>query len=245
LGRAAPEPGVPDGYRLLPAHPWQLTLLRDRLRDLSALRDGRLRLLGTSDRPIWPTSSVRTVCDPAADVFYKFSLDVQITNDIRRLWRYDLRWAVPLAHVLQPVYADVAAAFPGATFLVDRGYRTIDVGNADIYEGLAVVSSNAIPSSLPTSGPRPAPPSWHTAATTARRASSVPCWTARRCPARRTCCCAGPGRTAPRARTSPTRIRYALGRHPREDCSSGTGTHGVRSGRTFIPSLVRRVPGNQ
>ncbi|MDT7713333.1 MAG: hypothetical protein QOG46_2091, partial [Pseudonocardiales bacterium] len=67
------EPGAPDGYRLLPAHPWQLSLLRDRLGDLSALRDGRLRLLGTCDRPVWPTSSVRTVCDPAAGVFYKFS----------------------------------------------------------------------------------------------------------------------------------------------------------------------------
>jgi siderophore synthetase component len=132
-------PGVPDGYRLLPAHPWQLTFLRDRLDDLPALRDGRLRLLGTCDRPVWPTSSVRTVCDPAAGVFYKFSLDVRITNDIRRLWLYDLRWTVPLAHVLQQAFADVAAAFPGAAFLIDRGYRTIDVGDMDLSEGLAAI----------------------------------------------------------------------------------------------------------
>ncbi|MGH3914361.1 MAG: IucA/IucC family protein [Pseudonocardiaceae bacterium] len=144
LELAALEPGIPEGYRLLPAHPWQLALLRDRLRGLSALRDGRLRLLGTGDRPVWPTSSVRTVCDPVADAFYKFSLDVQITNDIRRLWLYDLRWTAPLAHVLQPTFADVATTFPGTAFLIDRGFRTIDVGDVDVYEGLAVVVRDGV-----------------------------------------------------------------------------------------------------
>ncbi|MFD8498046.1 IucA/IucC family protein [Amycolatopsis sp. NPDC059657] len=135
---------VPDGYRLLPAHPWQLTLLQDRLCELPALRDGRLRALGAGDRRVWPTSSVRTVCDPAADLFYKFSLDVRITNDVRRLWLYDLRWTAPLARVLRPAFADVASAFPGTAFLIDRGYRTIDVGDVDVYEGLAVVVRDGV-----------------------------------------------------------------------------------------------------
>lgn len=135
---------VPDGYRLLPAHPWQLTLLQDRLGELPALRDGRLRVLGTGDRQVWPTSSVRTVCDPAANLFYKFSLDVRITNDVRRLWLYDLRWTAPLARVLCPAFADVASAFPGTAFLIDRGYRTIGVGDVDVYEGLAVVVRDGV-----------------------------------------------------------------------------------------------------
>jgi siderophore synthetase component len=144
LARDALGLGIPDGYRLLPAHPWQLALLGDRLLNLPALRDGRLRMLGTCERPVWPTSSVRTVCDPAADVFYKFSLDIQITNDIRRLWLYDLRWTVPLAHLLQPAFTDVAATFPGTAFLIDHGYRTIDVGDVDLYEGLAAVVRDGV-----------------------------------------------------------------------------------------------------
>lgn len=144
LGLDASTPSVPDGYQMLPAHPWQLTLLRERLDNLAAQKNGVLCLLGTSDRPVWPTSSVRTVYDSAADVFYKFSLDIQITNDIRRLWRHDLRWTSPLAHLLRSIFADVAAKFPGTTFLIDRGYRTVDVGDPDLYEGLAAIVRDGV-----------------------------------------------------------------------------------------------------
>lgn len=132
--------GVPDGYRLLPAHPWQLTLLRD----VSPPGDDRLLRLGPADHPVWPTSSVRTVYDPAADVFFKFSLEVRITNDVRRLWRYDLRWIAPLAVLLRAVFADIATICPGTAFLIDRGYRTVGVGDMDLYEGLAVVVRDGV-----------------------------------------------------------------------------------------------------
>src|SRR5262249_26550524 len=90
------------------------------------------------------TSSVRTVYDPAADVFYKFSLDIQITNDVRRLWRYELRWIALLAHLLRPIFADVAATFPGTAFLIDRGYRTIDAGDMQLYEGFAAIARDGV-----------------------------------------------------------------------------------------------------
>ncbi|MEW5535815.1 IucA/IucC family protein, partial [Streptomyces virginiae] len=85
-------PAAPAGYRLLPAHPWQLDLVEDRPAVREAFADGRLLRLGESRRPAWPTASIRTlhVPDPAADLFVKFSLDVRITNDVRRLWRHDL-----------------------------------------------------------------------------------------------------------------------------------------------------------
>jgi siderophore synthetase component len=73
LGRPVP----PDGYRVLPAHPWQLRLLADQpcQRQIlsEALRRGLLIDLGDGDREVVPTSSVRTVYDPVADVFCKFS----------------------------------------------------------------------------------------------------------------------------------------------------------------------------
>ncbi|MGZ3143752.1 IucA/IucC family C-terminal-domain containing protein [Lentzea chajnantorensis] len=120
----AGEVDLPPGT--LPAHPLQLSLL-----GLPAGADGP---------PVWPTSSVRTVYDPAADLFYKFSLDIQITNDVRRLWTYDLHWIPPLADVLKPVFADIAATHPGTAFLLDHGYRTSPAH----FEGLAVVVRDGI-----------------------------------------------------------------------------------------------------
>ncbi|MFE6336352.1 IucA/IucC family protein [Streptomyces sp. NPDC057798] len=117
---------APPGYRLLPAHPWQLDLV-----DLGrAFTDGLLIRLGTTGFPAWPTAAIRTVYAPERDLFLKFSLDVRITNDIRRLWRHDLRR-------LRRTDAAVVRAFatgPGA-WLSDRGYRTADFA----FEELAVL----------------------------------------------------------------------------------------------------------
>ncbi|MFF3482705.1 IucA/IucC family protein [Streptomyces sp. NPDC002701] len=123
---------APDGYRLLPAHPWQLGLVGARPRIREAFADGRLVHLGPSPWPAWPTAAVRTLYVPGADLFVKFSLDVRITNDIRRLWRHDLL-------ALRRTDAAVTSAFDtlggGAAWLSDRGYRTADFA----FEELAVL----------------------------------------------------------------------------------------------------------
>lgn len=124
----------PPGYRLLPAHPWQLNLAAAAL--APAFADGRLIRLGTTGFPVWPTAAIRTVYAPADDLFLKFSLDVRITNDIRRLWRHDLL-------KLRATDRAVCAAFTGhggdgptaAAWLSDRGHRTAGFA----YEQLAVV----------------------------------------------------------------------------------------------------------
>ncbi|MBB4711543.1 siderophore synthetase component [Streptomyces luteogriseus] len=121
---------APPGYRLLPAHPWQLDLAAPEL--AAAFVDGRLIRLGTTGFDTWPTAAIRTLYAPRHDLFLKFSLDVRITNDIRRLWRHDLL-------ALRRTDAAVCAAF--ATFdgppawLGDRGYRTADFA----FEALAVL----------------------------------------------------------------------------------------------------------
>ncbi|MEV7286394.1 IucA/IucC family protein [Streptomyces sp. NPDC093252] len=150
---------VPPGYRALPAHPWQLALLGDRL--APAFADGRLIRLGTTPFAVWPTAAIRTVYVPGAgdsgseegasgvdgdrsagDFFLKFSLDVRITNDIRRLWRHDLRR-------LRRTDGAVTAAFaaPGAPggWLGDLGYRTADFA----FEELAVLSRAGLRAQVP------------------------------------------------------------------------------------------------
>ncbi|MET9440450.1 IucA/IucC family protein [Streptomyces sp. NPDC006610] len=126
---------APPGYRLLPAHPWQLDLAAPDL--AAAFADGRLIRLGATAAPAWPTAAVRTVYVPGAELFLKFSLDVRITNDVRRLWRHDLL-------KLRRTDAAVTAAFaalPGpAAWLSDRGYRTASFA----FEQLAVVVRDGV-----------------------------------------------------------------------------------------------------
>ncbi|WP_443041459.1 IucA/IucC family protein [Streptomyces sp. B21-083] len=118
---------APPGYRLLPAHPWQLDLVGPSLTD--AFADGRLIRLGTTGFDTWPTAAVRTLYAPEHDLFVKFSLDVRITNDIRRLWRHDL------LNLRRADAAVVAAAEGRPVWLSDRGYRTADFA----FEELAVL----------------------------------------------------------------------------------------------------------
>ncbi|MER5728163.1 IucA/IucC family protein [Streptomyces sp. NPDC002138] len=138
LADAAGAPPVPPGYVLLPAHPWQLELTGASPELRAAFADGRLLRLGDGARPGHPTASLRTVYlpGPAADLFAKFSLDVRITNDVRRLWRHDLL-------KLRRTDAAVSAAFAAvrarsgttAAWTADRGYRTA----AFAFEELAVM----------------------------------------------------------------------------------------------------------
>ncbi|MFF4059753.1 IucA/IucC family protein [Streptomyces sp. NPDC001668] len=117
---------APPGYRLLPAHPWQLDLVNC----AEAFEDGRLVRLGTTGFETWPTAAIRTVYAPAPDVFLKFSLDVRITNDIRRLWRHDLLKLRRTDDAVVRAFAERPAAW-----LSDRGYRTADFA----FEELAVL----------------------------------------------------------------------------------------------------------
>ncbi|MEU6534599.1 IucA/IucC family protein [Streptomyces sp. NPDC047000] len=145
--------GAPPGYRLLPAHPWQLDLAARGL--AAAFADGRLVRLGTTASPVWPTAAVRTVYAPRDDLFLKFSLDVRITNDVRRLWRHDLlrlrRTDAAAAAALGTPGTSRTPGTPGApdarpaAWLSDRGYRTA----AFAFEELAVVVRDGLRAHLP------------------------------------------------------------------------------------------------
>ncbi|MEU6890391.1 IucA/IucC family protein [Streptomyces sp. NPDC046557] len=145
-------PRAPAGYRLLPAHPWQLALVAGRPAVREAFADGRLVRLGPGRRPVWPTASVRTlyVPDPARDLFLKFSLDVRITNDVRRLWRHDLLRVRRTDAAVLAGFADLRRAGSNALWLSDRGYRTAGFA----FEELAVLVRDGLHGRLaPGAGP--------------------------------------------------------------------------------------------
>ncbi|MFJ9869985.1 IucA/IucC family protein [Streptomyces sp. NPDC101165] len=131
-----PEPG----FATLPVHPWQYRLLEghDRLRE--AVASGDVVDTGVSGPELVPTASVRTLYHPGSDTFLKFSLNVRLTNCVRRHARYELSGGVALNRLLQPLFAGLAARFPGCALLAEPGYRTLDAqGDTALLEGLGVV----------------------------------------------------------------------------------------------------------
>ncbi|MDG4807537.1 IucA/IucC family protein [Micromonospora sp. WMMD1120] len=118
LVAALDAPRPPRGHRVLPVHPWQLSMLPP--------ADRRLRDLGEGGVPVRPTASVRTLYAPAADLFVKTSLHVRITNCLRKNARYELTGAVALT--------DLLAGVPlpdGVGLLTEPAYRTVDAPGPD------------------------------------------------------------------------------------------------------------------
>ncbi|MFF5126475.1 IucA/IucC family protein [Streptomyces syringium] len=128
---------VPDGYRLLPAHPWQYAMLRDHPALVAAIDRGDVLDLGPRGADFEPTASVRTLYDGRD--FLKFSLNVRITNCLRKNAEYELTGAVALTRLLEPVAADLAARFPGTDLLREPAYRTLDLGSRELAEGFGVI----------------------------------------------------------------------------------------------------------
>ncbi|WP_018658153.1 IucA/IucC family protein [Actinomadura flavalba] len=128
-------PSVPPEYTLLPVHPWQFSLLSGRPLLRRALASGGVRDLGTAGPEVFPTASVRTVYVPSADVFCKFSLDVRITNCVRKNSWYELDGAVHLNRLLGEVFA----GHDGAALLAEPAYRTVALADRALYEGFGVI----------------------------------------------------------------------------------------------------------
>ncbi|MFF0011061.1 IucA/IucC family protein [Streptomyces sp. NPDC005374] len=143
---------VPDGYRLLPAHPWQYESLREHPALRAALDRGDVIDLGPGGRPFAATASVRTLYD--GETFLKFSLNVRITNCLRKNSSYELSGAVALTRALAPALTDLAERFPGSAVLREPAYRTLALPGPDgipdraLFEGFGVIVREGLPRRL-------------------------------------------------------------------------------------------------
>lgn len=89
-----------DNYALLPVHPYQAGKLLQKRAVAEAIRSGKLTYLGSVGSPYAPTSSVRTVYRRDAAFMYKFSLDVKITNSVRKNLFKELERGVEVSRLL-------------------------------------------------------------------------------------------------------------------------------------------------
>ncbi|MER6465256.1 IucA/IucC family protein [Streptomyces sp. NPDC001228] len=131
-----PPPG--PQFAMLPVHPWQYRLLQADTRLREAVAAGDVVDTGPGGPELVPTASVRTLYHPGSDVFLKFSLNVRLTNCVRRHARYELPGTVALDRLLRPVFAGLSRRYPGCALLAEPGYRTLD-GGPGLLEGLGVI----------------------------------------------------------------------------------------------------------
>ncbi|GGE06529.1 siderophore biosynthesis protein SbnE [Marinithermofilum abyssi] len=110
-------------FQLLPCHPWQAEFLKKQSAFRQWMEAGDIMELGPLGEPVYPTSSVRTVCDPDHGLQWKLPINVRITNFVR---------VNPLEHLQRSLDASRVVMnrrtgwkFPDFHVLAETGYRTI------------------------------------------------------------------------------------------------------------------------
>ncbi|MGG0577707.1 IucA/IucC family protein [Priestia aryabhattai] len=115
-----------DGYSLIPMHPLQARYLLGKEEVCDWIQKGRLAYLGPHGQPFYPTSSVRTVYSEDADVMYKFSIPVKITNSLRVNKRKELSRGVEVSRLLQKgLQAELQENYPDFQVIEDPAYITL------------------------------------------------------------------------------------------------------------------------
>ncbi|WP_024877363.1 IucA/IucC family protein [Saccharomonospora piscinae] len=121
------EDGPDDGRVLVPAHPWQARELPNRPRIAALVEAGLLEPLGPLGPEWWPTSSVRTLYRPDAEVMLKLSLGLRLTNSKRESTRTELRRGLEINRLLDAGYATATATeHPGFSITTDPAWLAVD-----------------------------------------------------------------------------------------------------------------------
>jgi siderophore synthetase component len=134
----APQGLAREGLALLPVHPWQARYLVQLPAVQQALRAGRLQDLGPQGEAYAATSSIRTLFHPHNPFFYKVSLQVRITNCVRKNAVYELEGALEVSRLLRDLQPDLAARFPDLRLLSEPGFMTVDLADAEPGQRVAV-----------------------------------------------------------------------------------------------------------
>lgn len=132
IEKYAPEHIHPHAdFALVPVHPWQARYLLADSAVQGALRHDVLRNLGQQGNAYFPTSSIRTVFNPANPFFYKLSLHVRITNCVRKNALYELEGALQVTRIVRELLPHLSAHFPGLHIMQEPAYQSVNLNSAD------------------------------------------------------------------------------------------------------------------
>jgi siderophore synthetase component len=125
-------------YKLLPVHPWQAGYLQRQ-----QLLPGDVIDLGCLGEAYWPTTSVRTVYGTSVPYMFKFSLNVAITNSIRKNQYKELQRGLAAARLWHKVFKPLMAErFPHFDIITDPGFITAKIGDTPIDESGCILRDN-------------------------------------------------------------------------------------------------------
>ncbi|MFF2329051.1 MULTISPECIES: IucA/IucC family protein [unclassified Streptomyces] len=131
---------LPDDTAPLPLHPWQARELGHRPEAAALLAAGLLHDLGPHGKRWHPTSSVRTVHRPGAEVMLKLSLGVRITNSRRENLRKELHRGVEVHRLLRSgIAAQWHAVHPAFDIVRDPAWLAVDSPDGTPVAGLDVM----------------------------------------------------------------------------------------------------------
>ncbi|MFF9512282.1 IucA/IucC family protein [Streptomyces sp. NPDC014724] len=131
---------LPDNTAPIPLHPWQARELGHRPEVAALLDAGLLHDLGPHGKPWHPTSSVRTVHRPDADMMLKLSLGLRITNSRRENLRKELHRGVEVHRLLRSgLAARWHAVHPGFDIVRDPAWLAVDGPDGEPVAGLDVM----------------------------------------------------------------------------------------------------------
>jgi len=131
---------LPDGYAVLPLHPWQMREVRHRRETAALLDAGLLQDLGPHGSPWHPTSSVRTVYRSGAPAMLKLSLGLRITNSRRENLRKELHRGVEVHRLLRSgLFKQWQAVHPGFDIVRDPAWLAVNGLDGSPLPGLDVV----------------------------------------------------------------------------------------------------------
>ena len=119
---------------LIPAHPWQAERLAKAPAFTELAAQGRVLLTLPSGMAMQPTSSVRTVFAPGADIFLKLPIEARITNFARTNPREHLARSMAASRALVAVRDQVAAC--GFDMLDEPAAMWIDHPELDAITGV-------------------------------------------------------------------------------------------------------------
>lgn len=133
------EPSL-DDYLLYPCHPWEVqTVLKNPL-VTKAIEQGLIHTYGQGGVMLHPTSSVRTLYHPEIEWFPKFSINVRLTNCIRKNAWYELESAVQLTQLLKAIREKERLANPLFQIMIEPYATTIDLSSiADTEQAAATL----------------------------------------------------------------------------------------------------------
>ncbi|WLQ36675.1 IucA/IucC family protein [Streptomyces castrisilvae] len=140
VARHAPGLPFPERTTPIPLHPWQARELRGRPEVAALIGSGLLHDLGPYGAHWHPTSSVRTVHRPGADLMLKLSLGVRITNSRRENLRKELHRGVEVHRLLRTGLArQWHAEHPGFDIVRDPAWLAVDTPDGTPVQGLDVM----------------------------------------------------------------------------------------------------------